>query len=76
MGSIVELGDENMEEKSPNGYERKRFFIVPVASGRELIYQGDTYMTLTPNTPKGKEMVGLAAGDSLSDKTKYVKSVA
>lgn len=75
MGSIVELGDETLDQKSPNEYESKRFFIVPVASGRELIHEGCKYVTLTPNTPKGKEIVGLAVGDSLLDTTKYIRKV-
>lgn len=52
--SLIEVG---------HAKQRLFYFLVPVGGGERLVVDGATVQTLTPNSPLGGALIGLAVGD-------------
>ena len=54
IGAVIELHA---------GKERTSYFLLPGAGGTEVLYNGDEFLVITPESPLGKQIVGRKKGD-------------
>lgn len=60
LGSIVILATESNEEDP-------QFFLLPAGGGITLDYEDEPLIVITPESPIGKEIIGKAIADHLTD---------
>jgi transcription elongation GreA/GreB family factor len=54
IGAVIELHA---------GKERNSYFLLPSAGGTEVLYNGDEFLVITPESPLGTQLMGKKKGD-------------